>query len=88
MPLFCTSKLYLYDFTFIPLIICFCRLMKCGRPSKKAQSKRKCTSSTPPVLVSPKKRLKWTEESMLARLKLSKTVAVLIGLLSIMAFPE
>ena len=54
---------------FIPLIIHFCRLMKCGRPSKKAQSKRKRTSSAPPMLVSPKKYLKWTDESMLAVIK-------------------
>ena len=43
--------------------------MKRGRPSKKALSKRKRTSSAPPVLISPKKRLKRTEESMLAAIK-------------------
>ena len=43
--------------------------MKRGRPSKKSRSKRKRTLSAPPVLVSPKKRLKWTNESMLAAIK-------------------
>ena len=57
----------------ISTIICFhlgfYRLMKRGRPSKKSRSKRKRTLSAPPVLVSPKKCLKWTNESMLAAIK-------------------
>ena len=43
--------------------------MKHGRPSKKSRSKRKRTLSAPPVLISLKKRLKWTNESMLAAIK-------------------
>ena len=35
----------------------------------RSHSKRKRTLSAPPVLVSPKKRLKWTNESMLAAIK-------------------
>ena len=40
--------------------------MKCGRPSKRVRSKSSRTSSAPPALVSSKKRLKWTNKSMLA----------------------
>ena len=39
-----------------------------GRLRKKSSRKKRC-SSAPPVMESPKKRLKWSEESMVAVIK-------------------
>ena len=40
------------------------RVTERGRPNKKASIRKKRSSSAPPVLQLPKKRLKWSNESM------------------------
>ena len=40
------------------------KVMACGGPKKKAFTRKKQLSYAPPVLQSPKKRLKWSSESM------------------------
>jgi len=43
--------------------------MQPGRPKKRSKSRRKCASSPLPMLESPKKRWKWSNESMEAAIK-------------------
>ena len=40
-----------------------------GRPKKKQTSREKQSSSAPPVMESPRKQLKWTNQSMVAAIK-------------------
>ena len=67
-----SGELHFHECTNVPTYICLYTLMKRGRPSKRARSKRSHTSSAPPALVSPKKRLKWTNQSMLVAINAVK----------------
>ena len=58
--------MYLHNYTTIIIVLTCCvhfSDMPRGRP-KKLSSRKKRSSSAPPVMQSPKKRLKWNYESM------------------------
>ena len=44
-------------------------MKRVGRPKKRTSNQKKRGSSAPPILESPKKRMKWSNESMVAAMK-------------------